>query len=121
MKIVLRVLYYLVSIVHVAISGYLMPMYFMIAFNFLKGMQANEDGITFIPFGFILIGITILINVLLVRKAIKMNNGNIYKNLIVIFVFVAIFIATVILTLNAWQGFFECLAFFKGLNLVSQR
>jgi len=121
MKTFLRVLYYLVSVAIAAISGYLMPMYFVTAFNFLKGMQANEDGFIFIPVGFILIGITVLINFLLVRKAIKMNNGSLCKNLIVIAVLVVIVIATVLLTLPTWQEFFRCLVNFKGLNLVPQR
>lgn len=121
MKTFLRVLYYLVSVVIAAISGCLMPIYFLTAFNFFKGMQANEDGFMFIPVGFILIGITVLINALLVRKAIKMNKGSLYKNLIVLVAFVVIVVVTVILTLSTWQCFFECLAYFKGLNLAPQR
>lgn len=121
MKNLLRVLYYFAGAAIAAISGYLMPLYFLIAFNYSKGIQANEDGFTFIPFGFILIAITVLINVLFVRKAIKMNKGSLYKNLIVIATFVVIVIVTVILTLPTWECFFECLAYFKGLNLAPQR
>ena len=121
MKKLLRVLYYLASIAIATISGYLMPMLFLTAFNFLKGMQANEDGFTFIPIGFILIIITVLINILLVRQAIKMNKGSLCKILIVIAVLVAIVVTTVIITLPMWQAFFDCLIYFKGLNLAPQR
>ena len=84
-----RILFYIFSAVCVFASAYLMPNYFVLAFNFSKD-QANEDGFLFIPIGFFLIVVTVLINVLLIVKAFKMNAGNSCKNLIVLEFYIGI-------------------------------
>ena len=116
-----RALYYVVSIVCVFFSFYLLPGFLLIAFNYGKGIQNNEDGIMFIPFGFILLGLTILMNILLVRKALKMPRYYRYKQIVVVTVLVCIVIVAVILTASTWELFITCFNHYKGLNLGLQR
>lgn len=116
-----RLAYYIVSIACVVFSSYLMPGFLLFAFNYGKGIQNNEDGIMFIPVGFILVGLTVFLNVIVVRKVLKMQQDSRHKKLLVVLVLLAIVIVSVIVTETTWALFFECLAHYKGLNLGLQR
>lgn len=116
-----RIFYYIVSSLYVFFSSALMPIFFLIAFNYSKGSQNNEDGITFIPLGFILIIITVFIDVLLVRKALKMNVNSRRNKLFVFAVLIIILTASFMLSFSTWEAFFECLEHYKGLNLGLQK
>lgn len=116
-----RILFYITSAVYLLFSSYLMPIFILFAFNYMKGIANNEDGILFIPIGFIFVILTIVFDVLLIRKALKLNNNSKRNRLIVILFVAAILIIAVILNLSEWQLFFECFSHFKGLNLELQR
>ncbi len=116
-----RIAYYVVSIAVVFMSSYCMSVFFLIAFNYGKGIQNNEDGILCIPLGFLLIGLALVIDGLFVRKALKMNRDSRWSKILIIAVLIGIVILSVILTSSTWKMFFDCLGHYKGLNLGLQR
>ena len=75
----------------------------------------------FIPFGFLLIVLAVLVNVLLVRKALKMNSNSRRNKLLIVAVLIAILIVSFLLTFSTWETFFECFSHYRGLNLGLQR
>lgn len=116
-----RIFYYIFCIVHIFISAYLLPIFFIIAFNFSKGIQNNEDGFFMIPIGFVLIVFTLFIDVLLIIKAFKMNKDSVCSKVIIVAVLAVIIAIAVVLTYQTWSEFFRCFAFYKGINLSPQR
>lgn len=116
-----HILYYIVSAAYISSSTYFMPLFFLLAFNYGKGIQNNEDGIIFIPFGFLLIVLSVLIDVLLVRKALKMNRDHRRNKLLIATVLIVIFIVSFILNFSTWETFFECFGHYRGFNLGLQR
>lgn len=116
-----RTLYTIFSVIFGFTSTYFLPLFLLVAFNYTKGIQNNEDGILFIPVGFFLIALTLLIDILLARKAFKMNRDDSRKRKWIIAGMIVIVLASVVAAFSAWQSFFECLAHYKGLNLGLQR
>ncbi len=98
------------------ISTYFLPLYFMLAFNFSKGIQNNSDGIMFIPVGFILIIMSFFINFFLIKKSVASIRSNKNKNIFLAVLIIAA-LAPIIINLKYWGNFFECLMFYKGFNL----
>ena len=115
-----RLAYYAVSIVYTVFSSYLFPGFLLIAFNYGKGIQNNEDGILCIPLGFVLVGLTVLLEVVLVRKALKMQQASRLEKVLVCVVLIAVLILSAILTAQTWRLFFRCFGHYKGLNLGLQ-
>lgn len=103
------------------LSSYLLPLFLLIAFNYGKGIQNNEDGIMFIPLGFVLVTAVVIIDVLLIRSAIRSCAKDRKKQFVVAGILLLILAVTVALTFSSWKTFFECLAHYKGLNLSPQR
>ena len=102
------------------ISSFSIPLFLLIAFNFMKGIQTNDDGKMFIPIGIILVVATVAINIFLTAKILKTYK----KPAHIIFFYLAlviIFFITFTLTYSAWYEFFRCLAHYKGFNLESYR
>jgi len=99
---------------------YCLPFFLMLVFNFGKGVQANEDGIFFIPFALIILLVTTLIEILLVRKSFKLNSFGRLGKAVIILSICLIFIVTVVVVFSQWKFFFEVLAFYKGPNLSLQ-
>lgn len=115
-----RILFYVTSMLYLFVSTFLLPEWFIWAFNYSKGIANNQDGIIFIPFGFVMIVLTVLIDVLIVKKAIKINRENIFKITLVLVGLIVIIAISTIMNMTLWQNFFECLAYFKTLNLERQ-
>lgn len=115
-----RVLFFAATAIYSFGFFYCLPIFLTIAFNFGKGIQANEDGIFLIPFALIILFATTLIEVLLVRKSFKLNGfGNLGKTVIILSICL-IFVVTVLVVFPLWKSFFEVLAFYKGPNLSLQ-
>ena len=115
-----RSLNYIVSTAYIFCCTYILPLFFLIAFNFSKGIQANEDGLLFMPLGFLVIFLTLLFDVLFIKKALKMNRDNRRTQLILAAVFVVAFMVPILITFSAWKDFFKCLMHYRGLNLDLQ-
>ncbi len=112
-----RILFYVTSALYLFVSTFLLPEWFIWAFNYSKGIANNQDGIIFIPFGFVMIVLTILIDVLIVKKAIKINKQNALGVTIIIVGLMIIIVVPTVINCSSWKNFFECLEFYKGLNL----
>jgi len=102
-------------------AAYNMPLFLLIAFNYGKGIQNNEDGILFIPFGFLLAAIAVFLGVMLVRNAWKKNRDDFRGKWAVIGVVAGILVLAVVMSHSTWEAFWTCFAHFKGLNLGLQR
>lgn len=120
LKLIKRISFYVIGAVYLFISTFLLPEWFNCAFNYTKGICLNQDGIVFIPFGFFMIILTILVDVLVIKKAIKINEKSFFRIIIVIIVSLIIIITPTAINLSSWQNFFECFEYFKGLNFGKQ-
>ena len=100
---------------------YCLPLFLTVAFNYGKGIQNNEDGILFIPLGFLLVAAAVLAGVMSVRNVWKESRANPNGKWAGIAVLSAILILAVALSCSLWKEFVTCLIHFKGLNLGLQR
>lgn len=115
-----RILHYIAKAAYLFLSAYCKPIFLLTAFNYGKGIQNNEDGILFIPVGFVLIVVSVLLDVMVVRGELKRHKDSRRDQLFIVTVCIFIFAVSIILTFSAWETFFECLGHYRGLNLAPQ-
>ena len=99
------------------VSLYLLPLVLMISFNYTKGIANNEDGILFIPFGFLFLAGLLILNAVLLRKGRKRHCKQKYLFWLGLGAVAALALC---LTFSMWEDFFHCFAIFKGIHSGKQ-
>lgn len=113
------------SFLYFFVSSFVMPIIFLGAFNYSKGIAGNEDGIFLMPFYWlVLLGILALSVFLIIRLFRTTEVGIKIKIIILALYLLAVIVASAI-CLSLWEEFFRCFVWYiehngNPLNLARQ-